>query len=355
MGKGLPRSLDGAILKPLAVEETNGELMAWKGYWQAIRYEKNDTVLDGTWLMVANKSTLDRAAPQIAGPPIDGIIGAPSWSTPTSTGVVYSGQSYTFTEPGRLVSVKAWVPSIGAGITHKVFLRDVTAGVETAITTEIASFIPTAGGWFEINLGGGLVNINTILQVFISSENKIGEVVTNANWFTTNNLGPLDGEWRRSNSTYNKFYISLIDNDAIDRTALLTSLTLGDTVEFTDTTDADKHILFDLLGPGFDEFFDGYLSFFGTPTAIGMNGSPERGFLANGVITEDTTSTVGYVEAVDYWLSNTIPFATAEGLLEVDGVAVAAMSNNAYGIDLIFRGGNLSPDWDLGSNIETVS
>lgn len=328
----------------------------WRNVWTAgVQYEKNDMVYDSTWLMIANKATIDRAAPQVAGPPVDGIIGDPLWSFPTSTGVIYSGQQYTFTDPGRLATAKVWVPTIGLGISHRVFLRDVTAGVETAITTEIASFVPIEDGWYAISLGGALVDVGAILQVFLSTKNVSGATVTNADWTHEGVIGPPQpGGWKRDQFQYDVFYVADLDDSGTDRTALFASMRLGDTFEFVDSTDPNKIILYELTETPEEAVGMGYFSFRGIPVDIGAGGVPAFGVLSNAEITQDITISVDYVNAVDYWLTHDVPFADVEGILEIDGVAQSAIADNAYGVDLIFRGGDLSPDWDLASNITTV-
>lgn len=356
MGKGLPHSLDGADINVGSVTEVNGLKMNWRGYWTATRYDKNDMVLDGTWLMVANKETLDRAAPQVTGPPQDGIVGDPAWSVPASTGVVYSGHKYTFIKGGRIAAVKVWVPSLGANIRHRVFIRDITFGEENAITTEIASEVTTEDSWVEISLGGQLVNFGAIIQIFVESQNVTGSTVTNANWTQDVDIfrPPPIGHWKRDFFQFNLFYIADIDDDSIDRSGLFAGLMIGDTIKFTDSVDSDKYITFELTDTPVEVVGEGYFNFRGTPVQQGPNGQPDESVLSLGEITEKITASIDYVEAVDYWLSNSIDFATVEGFVTIDGAQIVALENNAYGIDVIFRGGTLSPDWDLAANTATV-
>ena len=44
-----------------------GDVVKWYGNWVSQTYDKHSMVLDGDWLMIANKETEDRAAPQAVG------------------------------------------------------------------------------------------------------------------------------------------------------------------------------------------------------------------------------------------------------------------------------------------------
>ena len=53
----------------------------WMGEWAAGTYQAFDQVRDNGWLMIANKTTSDRAAPQPTGAPyyISGLGDTPAW------------------------------------------------------------------------------------------------------------------------------------------------------------------------------------------------------------------------------------------------------------------------------------
>ena len=65
------------IIDSMAME--TADVMLWKGEWVQQEYLAYDTVRDGSWLMIANKTTTDRPAPQASGDPVyiyPGVIGS---------------------------------------------------------------------------------------------------------------------------------------------------------------------------------------------------------------------------------------------------------------------------------------
>ena len=68
---------------PLTINEgdTNfNRLMYWSGKWlDGVTYETQQVVNDDGFLMVANKTTTDHAAPQPLGGPNYGLPDSPTW------------------------------------------------------------------------------------------------------------------------------------------------------------------------------------------------------------------------------------------------------------------------------------
>ena len=57
---------------------------------------------------------------------------------------------------------------------------------------------------------------------------------------------------------------------------------------------------------------------------------------------------VPYVQNIGYWNRNNIPWTTTEGgYLEIDGIQIAGVSGDSFGIDVQFQMLDVSADWDI--------
>ena len=67
-----------------------GDFITWHNLWQAQTYFKNSMVIDELWVMIANKETTDRAAPQSSGTFtwLTEIPGLPSYTTETNAATI---------------------------------------------------------------------------------------------------------------------------------------------------------------------------------------------------------------------------------------------------------------------------
>lgn len=356
MGKGLPHSLAGAVIRPRAVVETEPTLVKWKGNWEPGEYLPMDMVRDAEWLMVCINQTIDRAAPQVNGPPILGIGLDPTWVTTSEVGTVYSGNQYTFTTEGRLAEIRVWVPVVGAGIENKVFIRNITYGVENSFETEITPVILIAGQWNSIGTNGMLVQAGITLQIFIRTTNKLSQSSFTGTFTRRYNSSqpPSATSWRIDSFYYNKIHISDFSQEG-DIATELNSLIVGDTIKFTNNSDTNQWVEYTVSSEVIDNV--DYVTLNAEPTNQGPNGQPSIDSVDTMLAKTFAPGTSSYVVVEDYWLTNSLPFAEVSGIyyLERNVIEQPGIGNNLYGIDITFRGGYQSRDWEIASSIPTIN
>ena len=111
--------------------------MVHKEEWQAgLIYYPQDVVIDGPWVMVANKPTQDKPAPQPSGVRTTSLPNDPAWSTAADTSNVYAGNIYTFTESGWIGGLRVWAKELGSSYVYSLVIIDIT-NPATPITRRI--------------------------------------------------------------------------------------------------------------------------------------------------------------------------------------------------------------------------
>ncbi|MFV2016187.1 MAG: hypothetical protein ACC656_12210, partial [Candidatus Heimdallarchaeota archaeon] len=93
------------------VQTSVEDRMEWLGDWLAQEYYVNQTVRDGSWTMIANKTTTDQAAPQPIGE-AEYAISNESWTTNSSNSVVASGHEIVFQQNGWFIEARVYLPTI---------------------------------------------------------------------------------------------------------------------------------------------------------------------------------------------------------------------------------------------------
>lgn len=96
--------------------------MRWKGVWSSGTYIESDVVRDGSWLMVANKTTTEQAAPQPSGD-ISELL--PSWNpsenSEVRTQVTFSNE-WTLSSSGWITSLTVEVEPDNVNLSYTVGL-----------------------------------------------------------------------------------------------------------------------------------------------------------------------------------------------------------------------------------------
>lgn len=338
--------------------ETSGVLqdqvddnMHWRGNWLPVLYDVNDVVLDASWLMIANKETYEHAAPQPNGDPTYGVDDAPTWSYLDDTSVIHSGHVYTFTEGGWLQRVRAWVPELTSTTHYRFIMMDITNPQIPAYTV-IQDPLLIEDEWIDIAARQIVVTSGTVLKMYIDALDSGANSVVTGGWTyggTSNNNGPADKSWNRDNQ-HNTVRIDYTDLDSIDRKTEILGITSDSTLLFAQTDDSSKFVEYTtLIGPvetaTYAIFYVQLID-----SGVNIDSLATTTFTATVPIAQSTE----YVEAVNYWSSNPLDYATISGFVAYDGVDQPGKEDNAYGIDLFFQKAYVSPDWDFMATSDTV-
>jgi hypothetical protein len=308
--------------------------MRWADHWVGGLYIRNDVTYDQGWLMIANKDTTDRPAPQAVGAPFPLYTGADP-NTFVSAKQVLTGNRYAPTTAGFVLSYRFWVVS---GNTYAVYHVENPLG--TPIIKLLTLFTATVNGW-EVNpINPIIIGPSAVFDMIVlTTEPDPTPATFNGNWnylVPQNPAPPALGQINHSRGQTGTMSISKTDNDGGDRSAEMAFLTVGDTIdgagiEWTIQSISDQGT---------------YFVFGVAPAATGSLGVQD--FIFETVVPTD----IEYLEDVNYWPSS--PFVgEVQGIIAIDDdYTNATINDNAYGVDIEAQQGESSDDWDLMARTE---
>ncbi len=291
----------------------------------------NTIALDNGWLMASNKATTERAAPQPIGDPFflfDGTL----VNTPVSAKQLIFGTRYTFATNGYINGYRV---NLVAGQVYQLFLVLDPLGVKEI--SNILTFTANSSGWQTLTLAPRVALLGaTVDLVAVVQEPSGTPTVTVANYsYTTPSAdgSPVTGQIRHANSNISQLKIYKTDIDVIDRSALLASLAVGDTISgngatwtIQATVDSGLWFTFDVV-PATQAPSDGTFAF---------------------SFTIVTPTPITYGVDTDHWISS----ASIEGLYIADGMYDDIVpDDNAYGVDLLVQNASIPEDWNVMSTM----
>ncbi len=293
--------------------------VGYKGEWNGDQYYTHDQVTDSGWLMIANKDTTDRAAPQTSGAEYNLFSGTLAETTDTANGYRV-GQRYTADVDKYINGYRLYTD---AGKNYKIYT------VINGSYNELGSFTASTTGWL----------VNDVTPIYITSGEVFDLIVKleypediylsfSGTWDyqVPNNIGtPTAGEIIHSDNNPNIMGINKTDDLGADNSAGLEAVKIGDTFGdgtatwlVTNTTDHGNYVEFG-VSPA-------------TQSSAGV-----------GVFTfeHNVPQSIPYQEDTDYWLSQ-----TTRGLFVKDG-EILVEDDNQYNIDVLLQDISVSADWDV--------
>ena len=331
------------FISPSGPEGQN--LVNWRVSWVPTTYEKNDQVKDDGWLMIANKTTVDTAAPQPSGSPSFDLPDVPLWTDEVFTDVVASGHTYTLIQSGWVNAIQVWAPVLDAETEYRIIVSVVT---DPANPEVIPIDDPTlkSNDWTTVFFDPTPFAAGTIISVILQTLSASGGDAVNGLWvreIDSNNGAPSTGSWRtRSDET--QLRINKTDDNAIDRTADLSDAGAGSTFIMAQQDDPNKSMTFQATSAAIDQgtFFEWST----IQTDTGQGGQPDVDKISTVDINKPIFVSTDYKELAGEWPGNNPSWATIEGVLQLGGVN-QAVPLNAYGVRMNFQPAYISPDWDL--------
>ena len=304
----------------------------WQGEWIQQQYYTFDQVLDNAWLMIANKDTTDRAAPQAVGDPYYVYTGT-SPTAPATAKQITFGNRYTFNVNGY---VRGYRINVVTGNVYSVYSIDDPLGA--AIVNQIIGFTADVTGWAEFTISSAIVLAGeTVDLMCIVQEPDPTPTTWTGDWVYSkpqNDTIPLAGQITQSTKTLGILNINKTDDNGGDRAAELLALTQGDVIQIATGTRWSIQTFADL----------------GTYVAYSV--APAIQDVLTGLETftfETVTATpITRMEDVDWWTNNPLPNGTVQGLYGQDIPYESIVPNgSAYGTDLLVQQLSLSDDWDI--------
>lgn len=329
-------AITGAVMNTMNIDEIDSFAMEadvtggnkWKGNWVQQDYETFEQVNDNGWLMIANKPTSERPAPQYSGDPFylfPAILDAAN--NPTAKQVIY-GQRYTFGIGGYLTGYR--VDTV-VGNHYRVYsVKDPTGSPVFGL---LSSFTANATGWNEIHITPMIILSGTSFEILVAVFEPDPAPTTfqgNWNYLTPKNVtAPTTGVINQSDDSRDLLKIYKTDSDAVDRSAELATLELGDIISALGQQWAIQAIA--------DQ--GTYINFAVAPST---QASPDGVALFTFEVTLPVPITYNFNS--DYWISD----PEVQGFLGVDtDYSGVVYDNTQYGIDILLQEATISADWDL--------
>jgi len=312
--------------------------MYWSGQWvQGTSYEAYEVVLDTGYLMSANKTTLERPAPQTQGdeylavslsddePPefIEDSIGSAA---------IYFGQRYNFTQAQFIRGLVFYIPNGTLGMEMAIYLRTDPLGTP-AFQILIPAFIIQATDldrWVTIPVGELLITAGSLFDVVAFMRPTAGATVFTYNWdYVRNNGDPLSGQAFHQNNNQADLRFHEEDFGGTNRSSDLDNIGPGSNINMAggllwSVTAAEK------IGQIYH--FDV------NPASRAGDGVAAFEFTFFGVLP------IPFVVDLLYWTS----VAQINGIYSPTGdVADEVVDETLFGIDLVLQGASISEDWDV--------
>lgn len=298
-------------------------------------YYPDDTVVDGSWTMVANKITVDRAAPQPVG--VAGYLyqGTDPTAPVTAKQIVF-GTRYT-TPADLFYQIQKYRIFVVTGNVYQIFTVEDPGGA--GIISSAGAFTADTTGWVEFAASGIIVGNGLAFDIIAVVQEPDPTPTTftgNWNYLTPNNVTiPASGQIQHANQATSEFRIHKTDNDGGDRSTDLAGLAVGDIIDW---------------GGGGTRWAIQSIQDQGTWYNFGVApASQEAPDGVRNLTFETVTATpITRLEDVNYWGLNPAPNGTVEGLyVEDDGYDNIVANTNAYGVDVFFQQYQQSEDWDI--------
>ena len=313
--------------------------MVWRGEWTPTLSRKNDVTRDGPWLMIANTTTGDRAAPQYAGSAAYDLSDTPSFVDHNLTAqLIATGHRYNFTTGVSVNKVRMWVPTAGRSADHiyRFITIDYRDPANPIYDYSSAFTLNGTTGWVVTQLGAEIIPPGVDFDVLLLASNQAGSVTHPGNWDyqkPNNTRAPVPGEMVHANKASNELRVHTIDDDLADWS----------------TTFADADIGDDWIAPGGQRWTIDAIQDNGTWFLFDVSPAdqlPNQGVQAFNLMLHGPQPS-DWSRIDDYWPSNPPSNGTRKGLYETDDWQNPALDDHAYGIEIETTPITASPDWDF--------
>ena len=306
---------------------------------------RNDMVYDDTWLVIANKDTSARAAPQPSGDRQYDLPDAPAWALSSYNGVVRSGREWDIVTPVGLYGYDVWVPTLTPDTEYVIFEYSYpTASPGDIRFQQVSEPLLVENAWTTVQATFSLIPAGITIGLFIDALNSGSSTLVTGGWARAadnNNVttDPGAGGWGTANNNAS-LRVNFTDLDSTDRTTEVMGMIAGTTVTFSDTTDPNRSVTYALTTAPTNQ--GTHASWTAQVSDTGPSGAPAVG------ATTTMNATVPVPSPTDYvLLGGGNPGPNTRGTLELDGVPQAGAEANAYGVRILWDEYIKSDDWDI--------
>lgn len=316
------------------------------GYVLGATYYNGDEVRDDTWLMgciAGLGGTTDRAAPQPVGDKLWTMKETPVWVPSAFSGTIQQ-ELRIKTPPNtyRLEKYRIWVSSLSSTVTYRVITRDNSTGELKNIFNAVGGDFASTG-WQELTSDTIYIGSTADKSIILLSQDKASSTtLVHPYIYIDRDRDPENTDPGTGNFTYNRdtFVIrfSTTDSGAVDRTADLDTISIGDTVKIIGDNDLTEWVEFEVQA--LPNKYATYYTFASVLTNEGSGGRPNANEGSTANWTLYTAASTDYQIEVDSYIGS----PTLSSVLLLDGVAQAG-TVNGNGIDVNYQAMTESPDW----------
>jgi len=322
-----------------------GIFMSWMGNWeQGLIYPKGSQVRDGSFIMLANKDTFERAAPQSEGDP---SFSQPSYSPeatdPSNVSTIISGHVYTFTDEGWIKQLRVWVPALSSGtIGYRILVVDVPV-VGEPTTTVVTPILGAVDEWVTVALLNNGVAVGDAISVTLEALNSGASTDIDGGWNyqgPTQTGAPQAQSWTVDNQR-TSFRINKFDLDGTDRGTELEGVIPESTILVVDTDITaltGSYRVVTVIDQGL------YMEY-GVVLVNEAGGGPQIG-VTNVEIDVPIPLATEYAEELAVWPAGNPAWATVESVL-LYGETDQNVTTSGFGVDIEFQPASVSDDWDI--------
>lgn len=314
-------------------------------------YHEDDMVNDGGWLEIANKTTIERAAPQPVGEQSWIVPDAPIYTDEQYLGGVQVGVRITnLSLAYQITKVRVWVPNISADAHYRLLSEDLLTEKVT-LGTEFDGDALDAPGWFEHIVNPEFVVPGDDLHIYFQMSNSAANQEYNHPWLyqgvSNQDVDPGVGNTTRRGD-HTRLLISSTDDDAVNRDAELGNVIVGSTISITAEANASRFSKYEAIGARTDQ--TGWWLFEVALVDTGVLGEPIVGERCQNYFVNPVHATTDYIETIDEYVDN--PVLTGRLYLGDDPVIE---NNNFYGVDILVQQYTSSKDWDNAASPGSAS
>lgn len=328
-----------------AVVNNSGKVR-WLNKWGEGTYEKHDMVIDGTWTMIANTQTTDRAGPQATDAPEETPAVDSVFTTASNSSVIKMVHHFSITNPGWINDVRILVPSWNLDAVSRVTLFNLTTNTSVIINNPILN----SGNWVIVRNQNTFVSIGDQFEVWFEFFNSSAANSVDGGWLSSINTGTPALSTFRIDSAIIPTVINIdhTDLDTDNRSSELDGVTVGSIILIAETDDPTRNVEVEVTSV--DTVPASYTGY--GVSLVQLGSKPIRDSRTCTVnIDVPITQPSQYSRIADYYLgiTNQPTFATVTTKLYYGNVQQADV-DDAYGIGVTFHAALISPDWDFISS-----
>lgn len=313
----------------------------WRQNWvPSGSYLKDDMVYDDGYLMIANKATDDKAAPEAVGDPANVIDlpGAYTWSEMTaSVSGLILGTRYFFAGANFVNSVRYWLADDDIGFNVSIWINVDPLG-DAAMRILVPRFTVSAGmteKWNDFPIGQNLIPANTTFDiVMLITPPTVADSFITDHDYKQSGGNASSGEINHQGGSQIEMRVHQTDKNSTNWDSSFANLGPGSTIQM-----ATSGFAWTILTAA--KITGTNYSFNVEPSARAEEDQ------SNFTWTHFSAAPIVYDYVPNHYQSVTY----AKGLYSeagYDGTAIVP-NDNAYPIDIVVQAASISPDWDLMS------